>query len=734
MKKVTDPELLRQLEGGSPAPLRLKPVEDPAILKALESPDAASSVDFNASEDQKVRQQETSPGRVPGQSPIMAGLGGYLPQDGLFDQPEDVGGLGAIGGYLAERAAPFMIDPIQGVDDSVRSMAHGMSVGWMQEGVAGINALLGLGEGDTPEERYNNNLAEEERRLSEARARDPKGALASEIAGGAATSLPGAGWVMNTPKLAAVPGFVKAAGVGGASGAVAAAGEAPQGRKLEAGMYGGTLGTIWGLGLSLTKTGVSAAIQRFMQGKEGRSHQIAAQKILQALQRDELTPEEAFRRVSELGPEARLIDVGDNTRGLARAVAGQPGRAKKTATVFLNTRQEGQGSRVMGAVNRALDPKGDFAGTMDELQRLRSTAASPLYDAAYSRPIKPNNALVSLFRRPALEGAWQRASEIAKNEGAVIADNLFITRPDGGKVVNLDALKDVRTLDYIKRGLDDLIQPHIDQTTGKILTNSGRSLNGLRKEFIAVLDNLSPEYKAARAASSGPIRAMEMADRGRRFVRGDEDVLARQIAKMTEDEKLFFRMGAARALRDIIYNTPDGADAVKRVFGSELKRQRLRQLFPDNESFNEFRRIMQQESELFTTRAIASPRSGSQTQLRQEDAADLARNVGEGVAELAKGNTGNAAKRFLRGLFGKSADNIPPEQTEAIAKMLFTNDPEINRQIVRALSLERTLANLNTVSGMGAGMGAVEGGRQVGSGLAPLDENGGPIIHVRPQE
>ena len=120
---------------------------------------------------------------------------------------------------------------------------------------------------------------------------------------------------------------------------------------------------------------------------------------------------------------------------------------------------------------------------------------------------------------------------------------------------------------------------------------------------------------------------------------------------------------------------------------------------------------MEREAEFYTTRAIVSPRAGSQTQLRQEDTADLLENSGMAIREAMKGNTGTAAHRFIRGLFGKAADKIPQDQAEEMLRMLFTNDPETNRQIVRALSFQQSLGS----SDVAAGIVALQGARQAQS-------------------
>ena len=596
---------------------------------------------------------------------------------------------------------------LETLDDTIRMLANGATLGKAGEAVAGINAFLGIGEGKTFGERFDSNLSVEDQRDAKIREREPVAAFTAEMIGGVGTGFATGGTTLAGAKT--LGGLVgRSAAIGTAAGAIAGAEGETAGDRLTGALIGGGIGGGLGALIPLSVAGVKNVIQRFIGNTKKGQVRFAAAKIRQALERDEITPAQAFERLQKLGPEGKLIDVGENVRGLGRAAAGQPGKGKAIAVDMLEARQEGQGARLVDAVNKALDPTGDYAASVTALQGTRKAMAKPLYDAAYAKEITPSERLISLFRRPALTKAWEKARTIAANDGDPLPDNLFTTRPDGGQVVNTDALKSVKLLDYVKRGLDDLVETKRDPVTGKIQGEVQKGIDRLRKEYIRAVDLLAPEYKVARAAWSGPSRSLEMMDRGRRFVRADQEITAGQLARMADDEKFFFRMGAARQIRDTIFNTPDGTNAARRIFGSELKRQRLRAVFPDDESFDTFRKTITQETEMFRTRATVSPRSGSQTDLRAAERDDLAIEAGAAIKELAVGNTGNAALRFMKGLFGAEA-RMTPKQAEELSRALFANDPETNRKIINALVLSRQLSVLGKA---GVGTATVEAARQ----------------------
>lgn len=596
-----------------------------------------------------------------------------------------------------EQPLPLIEDAARSLDDTVRMMAAGASFRWSDEFAALMNTATGLGQGAT----FAENLAIERARDEAIREREPGAAFVAELIGGLGTGLPGATRVMQMKMLQGFPTLLKAAGLGAAGGAVGGAGAAESGDRMAGALIGGTIGAGLGIAIPLAKNAVVSVFKRFIASKPGAEVQKAAAKILEALQRDDMTPESAFARLADMSDDTRLVDIGgENIKGLGRAVAGAPGPGKQIARTTLEARQAGQGQRLVRAVNRFLDPDGDFAATVDELNTLRRTTAKPLYDRAYGKAITPSDDLVALFERPALKQAFARAQKIAANEGTAIPD-LFIKK--GGKdVLNPDAMSNVKLLDFIKRGLDDIVERNTDDITGQIKGEVARGVNALRKDYVKLLDDLSPEYKAAREAWGGPSRALEMMNRGRRFVKADEDVTVKQLAKMTEDERFYFRMGAARQMRDLIFKTPDGRDAVKNIFGNELKRQRVKAVFPDDASFDEFSRMMKQEMEFFETRAVVGPRSGSPTQPRQAEFADLT----GAVSELARGNSRGAVVSAVRTLLGKK---LTDQQSEILARALFNNDPATNRKILDALVLARTLQPVGDIAG--GALSVAAGGR-----------------------
>ncbi len=186
--------------------------------------------------------------------------------------------------------------------------------------------------------------------------------------------------------------------------------------------------------------------------------------------------------------------------------------------------------------------EGDFVAHTRELRE----AASPLYDAAYSVGGLDSPKLQALSRRPAVRRAMARAMSIAQEEGRDPAEIGFAIQsvrgpprtttqrwtetervPGGGtrdvvRTQDVPASPDMQdalvqlnnptaqTWDYVKRGLDDILEGYRDGVTGKLrLDEKGRAelatLNSLRNE----LTQLNPAYAKALDAGGEPIRMEE---------------------------------------------------------------------------------------------------------------------------------------------------------------------------------------------------------------------------------
>jgi hypothetical protein len=391
------------------------------------------------------------------------------------------------------------------------------------------------------------------------------------------------------------------------------------------------------------------------------------------------------------GKPLTIMDVGgENVRGLAGRVARSPGEGRAMITDALAERDQGAGGRVSQDIRDGVSSGGSSHDTAQSLMQARAAAAKPLYEAAYASPPVSSPKLDAILNTPAGKQALGKAMTIAANEGRDPKAMGFVLDQHGN--VSLDPtihmgddgslsqspLKQkgysTQTLDYVKRGMDDIIEADRDKVTGVLhptpLTSSVQTVkNGL----LAEMDKVNPAYKAARAAYSGPSTSMDAMSRGRQILNQRPEANRDFIAKLSDGDKEFFKQGAADALLEKIARTSAGGDESKRIIGNDYVQQQLRPLFDTQGAFDKFIGNIQAEARMYATRQ--SVLGGSQTGGRvAEDASPASQAALKGVrsvASAAAGHWGGALRNIVEAA-GHMADRRDPATNAAVANLLTT--------------------------------------------------------------
>lgn len=272
----------------------------------------------------------------------------------------------------------------------------------------------------------------------------------------------------------------------------------------------------------------------------------------------------------------------------------------------------------------------------------------------------------------------------------------------------------------------------------KNTTESYRIDKSVRQPLVTELRRINPAYAAATDQFSSHSDSMEALASGRKFVLEDAEVTARDLKAMSPGDREFFRVGAARGIKDILSKTPDGADAVKRMFGSPQKRKVLEQVFADPALYKEFEERMKTEAGMFNT--AKGVLGGSQTaeklaatSANRIDDPFLAKlfhpHVGASImaaGNLASGNIPMAAARMLAPAMNRIRGMRPDVRTE-MGSRLF--DPaQATRTLSQVQSAGKAAAErammirkLVPIAGL-AGAAAGAGWAAMGSGETPEDQ------------
>lgn len=521
----------------------------------------------------------------------------------------------------------------------------------------------------------------------------PGTSIAANIAGGLLTGAAGA-----TTKAGAAANNLlrggnllsrtaKAGVAGAASGALYGAGSS-QGDRLEDAGYGAATGALFGAAIPLagaTARGVKKAVGA---GKDIISPppDMALKKVAQRLADDGITLEGAKSRLQKAPQGTALIDVGrGNIERLGEAVANVPGSGANTAGRFVAKRLSGEGSRIKQNIGKYV-ARGDLTQIADDLMKAGDDVAAPLYDKAFrANKSVDTPAINRILRTP----AGSKALSEAKNK--MLNDMTLLGVPDKelaeqAKLVDAyvsggisKGLK-LRTLDYVKRSLDDQIGRAIK--AGE--RDESRILSSLKNSLINELDNADitgGAYKAARKAWSGAMQGQNALESGRNFLKLDASEIRKNLQKMGNTERELFKVGVAQHMRDMIDSAGDRSNMVKRIFGKQEYRDALKTVLGDKDFKSLRASLMREEKMHFLNNRLLG---NSRTLLRQQEVADLMKDPSDILMAAGSGGKSVVFSK-IRDSIVRKYEGINRETASKIAKMLFETDPQEQQKILLQL-------------------------------------------------
>lgn len=577
------------------------------------------------------------------------------------------------------------------------ALMQGLSFGFADEVGAAASGAVGAltGEGFGP--AYDRSLKAQRENLEVFRQNNPYVGRGLEFAGGVIGGGPSIARNAVEQVARVTPSMGRTVATAAGMGAAQGFGEGEGlGDRLAGAAAGGVLGG--------AMAGILPAALRLTRGAFGRvaqmtgladSEETAARLLLRALEQDGLTPTQAMQRLNQwqgqgAKPEALFDIAGENTRRLARTAASVPGPGTERAVNYLAERQGDQATRIAGDVTENLGQSADdFFTRRQVLTQQRQTAAAPLYDRAFRIQLQPDEygQVARFVEDPIGQDALRRGLRVVElehlAEGRPFDPQAYGVQRVNGEWAPVEGqTPNMRLLDAVKRGFDEIVEGFRDPTSGRLNLNQyGRAVDQARGAYRATLAGMFHPYRQALEAWSGPSQAMDAMARGRGLF-SLQDAEAARLAttiRNSPTEAEFFRLGVAQAIQERIASAPDGADAVKRIFGSRAKRALLRASFPDEASFNQFAAQMQREAAMYRNAQFVSPRTGSQTQLRQTDA----ETIGDQAMDLATALV-VPGKNFFSALTAAGANvaarsrGVTPEVADELTQRLFADQtPEV---------------------------------------------------------
>lgn len=268
----------------------------------------------------------------------------------------------------------------------------------------------------------------------------------------------------------------------------------------------------------------------------------------------------ALRQQPEIVPGA-MPTAGEAAApvGATRFSALQESAEKILPSAYMARRQAQDAARAA-----SIREVGGTEAQLTSARMARAAEANLLYGQAGAKAVAEDATLKALQSRPSVKKAFDRAKDLAAEEGASFGASGSYTAAD---------------MHYVKMALDDLVQNPATYGIGKV---EASKIAGTRKEFINWLEGQVPEYGTARSAfqaRSKPINQMEVGQylesKLTSALQGEEKLRPAAFAGAVEAAPQTIQRAAAGApryekLSDVL--TPDQVNIVENI-RKDLARQ-----------------------------------------------------------------------------------------------------------------------------------------------------------------
>lgn len=292
----------------------------------------------------------------------------------------------------------------------------------------------------------------------------------------------------------------------------------------------------------------------------------------------------------------------------------------------------------------------------------------------------------------------------------------YVGRPEPRSEPVFGQVPTAKTWDYVKRGLDELIEEKRDPVTKRLpRTDTMRLMDQTRRELRGELVDLNPPYAKALHAYTGPSRQIDAAHLGRRLVSGrmDPEDVATGVGMMSKNELDGLKLGMARGLADL-FRGENPQRVIKRFANDAVVQDRLRAGFNDDVAYGRFMDdvIAEAEAQQSYNRVLSGSRT---TPLREDiDAANAAVNGGaERAVDVVARRLGGqsfrsqaviAAVRNWERVRQPGLNN--PQVSQLLADALFkSGDPEallramIQAKVISPAEVDAVMPYLSTYGG-----------------------------------
>ena len=577
------------------------------------------------------------------------------------------------------------------------AIGQGLMMGWGDEAEAWLRSKLGDND-------YEPELEQVQSEYGKYSAENPSSSTALEFAGGAlpAVFVP----EVTLPKIlgsAATGAYKRGMGLGALQGAIAGAGNAKEGERTLGAEYGAASGAALGAAIpALTRSGGAAInwLRERLAPTDSYIENRALGKVAGAIKEDELTPSNINRTVmydQARGIPSTIANASPSLVDLADTVAQRSGPSGRLVDQVLGEQKAGARERVYQRARNEIS-SGNYYEDAERLADDLSAKAKPLYDAAYEHGIVDDSVINELLNSPRFKSAFREGKQIAKDRQTVARArgedpseyqlvDVYNSDPITGTPIR--TLPDVRTLDYIKKGIDSKIDTLFK--AGK--KTDALNLKDMRNELLNRLDDIVPAYKTARREYAGDKEVINAMEKGYKdFPHLDHEEVQSMVEKMSNAEKEAFKTGVVRNIHSIVMDPSNNMNAAAKVIQSPETQKSLSVLFDSPAHFDLFKSAMLREAQLYdqANRIMGGSQTGRRTQARERF--EQGPDVSGVIADAAR--SGFRESLMNLGLGAIRSAQMPDKVAHKVSELLMSKDPHEVAAAVKALEQYNAKAKL----------------------------------------
>lgn len=418
-------------------------------------------------------------------------------------------------------------------------------------------------------------------------------------------------------------------------------------------------------------------------------------------------------QAEELGAPMTLADQPQLT-SLAGATVRRSPTAKTLADEIMEPRARGQYDRLIGAVERDLGPIANVPQLSDDLIKQARAQSEPLYRQAFDAPGASSVDVSGIVKTPMGNLAMQKAVGRVQNklgpDGQPMDPSSLGFNIGAGNEVTLGQTPSFETLNYMKRGLDDIIEGGFDPIA-RSYTPEAQAATALKQNLVGQMDAVNPAYAQARSIYAGKAQERGALQQGQSALSMTPDTMNFQRQALSPSQQEQYGLGYRSAMSEQAGKARYSSNPFETAYGTPQAQQKIASLFPEGaERFGQ-----QYDLERLIAKSKNEITGNSMTAARQNADADFAPGMLQaGMVDVATTGTPLVSGgRLLAKIGGDELGRIGAKRkAEALAPILFDADPAKNAAVLR--ELQKNIKVQKRAKGMFGGksraLGAVSGG------------------------